>query len=141
MNTNPSCSDDSPPPSRVRLAQLVHFEYRSLAMRRLGVTAEWRSLEWTADAVCTYNDGTAIGEACSQCPVTGECLAAAIATDDIAGWRGGLSRSDRECLWAGMERTYRDVCDLELMRIDTDRTPNHRIADRTRHNTENGQRS
>ena len=38
---------DSPPPSRQRLADLVVFEYRSLVMRRLDVTAEWRGLEWT----------------------------------------------------------------------------------------------
>ena len=114
MEHQPSCVD-SPPPSRQRLAQLVYFEYRSMVMRRLEVTAEWR------------------------CPVTGECLAA-IATDDIAGWRG-LSRCDRECLWAGMERTYRDVCDLELMRIDTNRATNHTRADRAREDTEDGQRS
>ena len=140
MNTRSSCSD-SPPPSRQRLAQLVYFEYRSLVMRRLDVTAEWRGLEWTGDASCTYKDGAADGEACSQCPVTGECLAAAMATDDIAGWRGGLSRPDRECLWAGMERTYRDVCDLELMGIDTNRATTHRHADRARRDTENGQRA
>jgi hypothetical protein len=72
-------------------------------------------------------------------PVTGECLAAAIATDDLAGWRGGLSRPDRECLWAGMQRTYRDICDLELMRIDTHRATKQRPADRARRHTENGQ--
>jgi hypothetical protein len=138
VNTDPSSSDDSPPPSRALLAQMVYFEFRSMVMRRLEVTAEWRGLEWTTDAVCTYNDGTANGEACARCPVTGECLAAAIATDDIADWRGGLSRADRECLWAGMERTYRDVCDLELMRTDPLRATRHRHPHR---NTKNGQRS
>jgi len=138
VNTNPSSRDDSPPLSRVRLAQLVSFEYRSLVLRRLDVTVEWRGLQWTEDAVCTYNAGTANGAACSRCPVAGPCLAAAIATDDIAGWRGGLSRADRECLWAGMERTYRDLCDLELMRVDTHRATRHRHP---RRNTENGHRS
>jgi len=137
MEHQPSCVD-SPPPSRQRLARLVYFEYRSRVMRRLEVAAEWRGLEWTGDAACTYKDGASGGEACSRCPVTGECLAAALATDDIAGWRGGLSRSDRECLWAGMERTYRDVCDLELMRVDTNRVTNHTHADRTRHDYGNG---
>jgi hypothetical protein len=132
---------DSPPPSRQRLADLVVFEYRSLVMRRLAVSAEWRGLEWTGDAACTYKDG-ADGHVCSRCPVTGECLAAAIATDDLAGWCGGLSRSDRERLWAGMERTYRDVCDLEPMRIETNRaTTHHTRADRKRRNIEDGQRS
>ena len=141
MEHQPSCVD-SPPPSRQRLAELVYFEYRSMVMRRLDVTAEWRGLEWTADAACTSKYGAADGQACSRCPVTGECLAAAIATDDLAGWRGGLSRSDRECLWAGMERTYRDVCDLELMRIDTNRaTTHHTRADRKRRNIDDGQRS
>lgn len=140
MNTNPSWSDDSPPPPRARLAQLMSFEYRSLVMRRLDVTAEWRGLDWTADAVCTYGVGAANGAACSRCPVAGECLAAAIATDDPAGWRGGLSRDDRECLWAGMERTYRDVSDLELMRIDTRRASRPRPPGRARPNMEDGQR-
>ena len=140
MNTNPSSRDDSPPPSRVRLAQLVSFEYRSLVLRRLDVTVEWRGLEWTEDAVCTYNAGTANGAACSRCPVAGQCLAAAIATDDIAGWRGGLSRADRECLWAAMERTYRDLFDLELMRVDTNRATHHARADRARENSGDGQR-
>ena len=131
---------DSPPPSRQRLADLVVFEYRSLVMRRLDVTAEWRGLEWTGDAACTYQDGAADGQACSRCPVAGECLAAAIATDDIAGWRGGLSRPDRQCLWAGMERAYRDVCDLELLRIDTGRETHHARADRALKVAEGGGR-
>lgn len=141
MNTDTSSSENSPPPSRVLLARWVYFEYRAMIMRRLDVTAEWRSLEWTADAVCTYNAGTASGEACSRCPVTSECLAAAIATDDIADWRGGLNRTDRECLWAGMERTYRDVCDLETMRSATQRQTKRRHSDRTRQSSENGPRS
>lgn len=132
---------DSPPPSRQRLADLVVFEYRSLVIRRLDVTANWRGLEWTGDAACTSKDVAADGEACSRCPVTGECLAAAIATDDIAGWRGGLSRTDRERLWAGMERTYRDGCDLQLMRIDTHRATKRTRTDRARRDAEDGQRS
>ena len=131
---------DSPPTSRQRLADLVVFECRTLVMRRLDVTAEWRALEWTADAACTSTDGAADGQACSRCPVAGECLAAAIATDDIGGWRGGLSRPDRQCLWAGMERAYRDVCDLELMRIDTGRATHHARADRARKVAEGGGR-
>jgi hypothetical protein len=114
MQHQPS-SVDSPPPSRQRLAELVYFEYRSMVMRRLDVTAEWRGLEWTADAACASKDGAADGQACSRCPVTGECLAAA------------------------MERTYRDVCDLELMRVDTNRATNHTHVDRSRHDYENGE--
>ena len=89
---------------------------------RLGVTAEWRGLDWTDDAACADHAEATPG-LCGRCPVAGECLAAAVASDDPADWRGGLSRADRECLWAGMERTYRDVRDLELMRIDAGRLP------------------
>ena len=53
-----------------------------------------------------------------------ECLAAAVASDDRAEWRGGLNRADREHLWAGLERTYREVRDLELMRLDVNRLAN-----------------
>ena len=60
-------------------------------------------------------------ELCGRCPVVAECLAAAVASDDRAEWRGGLNRADRERLWAGLERTYRDVRDLELMRLDVSR--------------------
>ena len=38
----------------------------------------------------------------------------------------------------GFERTYRDLCDLELMRVDTHRATRHRHPHR---NTENGHRS
>jgi hypothetical protein len=108
------------PVSRQRLVDLVVFEYRSLVVRRLGVTAEWRVLEWTDSAAC-LEQSDATESMCRRCPVMGECLAAALASDDRAEWRGGLNRSDREALWSGMERTYREVRDLELMRIDVDR--------------------
>lgn len=107
----------SPPLARERLKDLVVFEYRALVVRRLGVTAEWRVLEWTADAACR-DRAAATPPVCHRCPVVAECLAAAIATDDGAEWRGGLSRSDREHLWQGLERTYREVRDFELMRLD-----------------------
>ncbi len=35
--------------------------------------------------------------------------------------RGGMNRSDREQLWSGLERTYREVRDFELMRLDVNR--------------------
>ncbi|MBA8792837.1 hypothetical protein FHX74_000431 [Friedmanniella endophytica] len=108
------------PMSRQRLMDLVVYEYRTLVVRRLGVTAEWRVLEWTDSAACA-NRLTATEDTCQHCPVAAECLAAAIASDDRAEWRGGLDREDRERLWAGMERTYREVRDLELMKLDVDR--------------------
>lgn len=118
-------SIESSPVSRDRLVDLVVFEYRSLVVRRLGVTAEWRVLEWTDSAACA-DEPEATASTCRRCPVVGECLAAALASDDRAEWRGGLSRDDREHLWAGMERTYRDVRDLELMRFDVDHLVNGR---------------
>jgi len=110
-------SDDSPAVTSARLSYLVGFEYRSLVVRRLGVTAEWRVLEWTADAACRES-GASSPRVCNQCSVAPECLAAAISTDDPAEWRGRLSRADREHLWSGLERTYREVRDFELMRLD-----------------------
>lgn len=115
----------SAPVSRERLIDLVVFEYRSLVLRRLGVTAEWRVLEWTDSAACS-DQAPATASTCRRCPVVGECLAAALASDDRAEWRGGLNRADREHLWAGMEQTYREVRDLELMRLDVDRLINGR---------------
>lgn len=103
-----------------RLVDLVVFEYRSLVVRRLGVTAEWRVLEWTDAAVCADHP-EATPELCGRCPVVAECLAAAVASDDRAEWRGGINRADREQLWAGLERTYREVRDFELMRLDVNR--------------------
>ena len=102
-----------------RLVDLVVFEYRSLVVRRLGVTAE-RVLEWTDAAACA-DQPEATPDHCGRCPVIAECLAAAIASDDRAVSRGGLDRADREHLWAGLERTYREVRDFELMRLDVNR--------------------
>jgi hypothetical protein len=139
MNQKPD-NVDSAPVSRQRLVDLVVFEYRSLVVRRLGVTAEWRVLEWTDSAACADQD-EATPKLCGRCPVVAECLAAAVASDDRAEWRGGLDRADREHLWAGLERTYREVRDLELMRLDV-----NRLASRTGHRhldptTRNGERS
>lgn len=117
------CSEAQPvsgPVDHQRLVDLVVFEYRSLVVRRLGVTAEWRVLEWTNSAAC-LGQNEANREMCGRCPVIAECLAAAVASDDRAEWRGGLSRADREQLWSGLERTYREVRDFELMRLDVNR--------------------
>lgn len=104
---------------RQRLVDLGVFEYRSLVVRRLRVPAEWRVLEWTDSAACS--DSEATPATCERCPVRAECLAAALASDDRAEWRGGISRADREQLWTGLERTYREVRDFELMRLDVSR--------------------
>ena len=124
---------DSTPVSRQRLDGLAVLEHRTRVVDRLGVTAEWRGLEWTDQAACA-NHGTCTSRLCGRCPVVAECLAAAVATDDHAEWRGGLSRADREHLWAALERTYLQVRDLELMRMDASRLPRvgvvHRPDDR-----------
>ena len=112
--------DANPPVSYQHLVDLVVFEYRSLVVRRLSVTAEWRVLEWTDSAACADEPATT-RELCARCPVAAECLAAAIASDDRAEWRGGLNRADRQQLWVGLERTYREVLDFELMKIDVSR--------------------
>lgn len=110
----------SPPVDRQRLLELVLYEYRSLVVRRLGVTAEWGVLEWTDEAACA-DSLAATPSHCGRCPVVAECLAAALASDDPAQWRGGTDRGDREHLWAGLERTYREVRDFELLRFDVSR--------------------
>ena len=123
---------DSTPVSRQRLDGLAVLEYRTRVVNRLGVTAEWRGLEWT-DQAAGANHGTSTSRLCGPSPVA-ECLAAAVATDDHAEWRGSLSRPDREHLWAALERTYLQVRDLELMRMDASRLPRvgvvHRLDDR-----------
>lgn len=125
--------------SRQRLVDLVVFEYRSLVVRRLGVTAEWRVLEWTDSAACADQE-EATPRLCGRCPVVAECLAAAVASDDHAEWRGGLDRDDREHLWAGLERTYREVRDLELMRLDVNRLANRTGMRHLNEASRNGER-
>ena len=125
--------------SRQRLVDLVVFEYRSLVVRRLGVTAEWRVLEWTDSAACADQE-QATARLCGRCPVVAECLAAAVASDDHAEWRGGLDRDDREHLWAGLERTYREVRDLELMRLDVNRLVNRTGLRHLNEASRNGER-
>ena len=113
----------SEPVDRDRLVDLIQYEYRSLVVRRLGVTAEWGVLDWTHNAAC-HTAGTVTEQLCLRCPVRAQCLAAAIASDDPAQWRGGVNRADREHLWTGLERTYREVRDFELMRLDVNRLAN-----------------
>lgn len=111
--------EESSTPQQDRLSAFVRSEYRSLVVRRLKVTAEWRILEWLQDAACKTT-GTATEETCRSCRVWAECLGAALATDDPAEWRGALNRRDRQRLWVTIERTYREVRDLELDQLDYD---------------------
>ena len=140
MEQQQPSNDDSPPLYGQRLDHLVVFAYRSQVLHRLAVTAEWRGLDWTDDAACAGH-AAATPRLCGRCPVVAPCLAAALASNDRAAWRGGLHRSDRDCLWAGLERTYRDVRDLELMRFDVARLPRRDVAARPDEYARNGHRS
>ena len=59
--------------SRQRLVDLVIFEYRSLVVRRLGVTAA----EWSGPTAACANQDKATLDMCQRCPIAAECLAAA----------------------------------------------------------------
>lgn len=113
---DPNQPSDSTPVNPQRLRDLIALEYRSIVLRRLCVTVEWRILDWLATASCTDRE-EATEVTCSRCSVVAECLAAAVATDDTADWRGGLNRADRGRLWSGLDRTYRELRDLESMRL------------------------
>ena len=127
----------SAPVSGQRLDGLAVLEYRTKVVDRLGVAAEWRGLDWTNQAACA-NHVNSTARLCGRCPVVAECLAAAVTTDDHAEWRGGLSRVDREHLWAALERTYREVRDLELMRMDVSRIARHGVVRRLDDRLQNG---
>ena len=140
MEQQDPSGDENAPLSRQRLVDLVVFESSARVLRRLGVTADWRALHWTDDAACTDHD-EATPQLCARCPVAGPCLAAAMTSDDRTEWRGGLYLSDRDGLWTGMERTYRDVCDLELMRLDITCLPRRDVMPRPNGHPQNGHRS
>ena len=95
MTGNQHGQPNSPAVSRQRLVDLTAYESRTTKIRRLGVTVEWRSLDWLDVAGCA-DSTAATPSTCSQCPVVAECLAAALASDDPAEWRGGLERADRD---------------------------------------------
>jgi len=123
----------SAPVSRQRLDELAVFEYRTVVVSRLGVMTEWRGLDWTDRAGCA-DQAASTPTVCGRRPVLAECLAASVTTDDRSEWRGGLSRADWEHLWTALERTYREVRDLELMRMDAGQLARrgvvHRLSDR-----------
>ena len=130
----------SAPVSRQRLDELAVFEYRTMVVGRLGVMAEWRGLDWTDESACA-GQVASTPTLCGRCAAVAECLAASVTTDDHSEWRGGLSRSDREHLWAALERTYRDVRDLELMRMDVGQLSRRGIVRRLGDRDPKGSRS
>ena len=81
------------PPDQDLLRHLVSYEYRSMVIRQLQITVEWQSIEWLDLAAC--REAAATQQTCRRCPVRAPCLAAAIAIDDPAGWRGGVTRDER----------------------------------------------
>ena len=91
MDINRS-SDSAPVSSAASGSTWSSSSTASLVVRRLDVTAEWRGLDWTGRRRL-HRPVARHARLCGRCPVAGECLAAAIATDDLADWRGGLEPS------------------------------------------------
>lgn len=79
------------------IRELVQFEYRSMVIRQLQVTVGWQQIEWLDQAACSPSD-VATRQICAGCPVRAPCLAAALAVDDPAPWRGGVNKNEREAL-------------------------------------------
>ena len=99
------------------IRDLVRFEYRSMVIRQLQVTIEWQHLEWLDLAACRRTDA-ATRQSCIGCPVRAQCLAAALAIDDPAEWRGAVSRQEREELWERLESIFLDLRDCNFMHMD-----------------------
>lgn len=99
------------------LRNLISLEYRSMVIRQLQVTVEWQQIEWLDSAACRPSKVTT-RQTCASCPVRAPCLAAAIAVDDRAEWRGGVSRQEREELWERLESVFNDLRGRSFMQID-----------------------
>lgn len=96
---------------------LVAFEYRSMVIRQLQITVEWQQIEWLDFAACRSGQPAA-RDTCGVCPVRAECLSAALATDDEAEWRGGVSRDERGELWQALEGAFVTLRDRDFMQLD-----------------------
>ncbi|MBA3529714.1 MAG: WhiB family transcriptional regulator [Propionibacteriaceae bacterium] len=110
-------SDPKPTPDPQQIAGLVGFEYRSMVLRQLQITVEWQQIEWLDFAACRRS-GVATRQTCIGCPVRAQCLAAALAVDDQAGWRGAVSRPEREDLWGQLEAAFLALRDKNFMHLD-----------------------
>ena len=51
-------------------------------------------------------------------PRPSPCLAAAIAIDDPAEWRGGVTRDERDLLWEQLESAFLTLRDHDFTRLD-----------------------
>ena len=96
---------------------LVEFEYRSMVIRQLQITVEWQQIEWLDQAACSPS-GVATQQTCAACPVRSPCLAAALAMDDPAPWRGGVCHKEREELWEHLESVFTDLRDRGFVHLD-----------------------
>jgi len=105
------------PPDPELIRQLVNYEYRSMVIRQLQITVEWQSIEWLDLAGCRAS-GAATQRACRGCPVRAQCLAAAIAIDDQATWRGGITRNERIDLWQQLESAFHILRDHNFTLLD-----------------------
>ena len=88
-----------------------------MVLRQLQVTVDWQQIEWLDFAVCRRERPISL-DTCSACPVRAECLSAAMAADDDAEWRGGVSRAEREHLWQALERAFLTLRDRDFMHLD-----------------------
>ena len=115
MNDDPNVPTRMPLDRR-RLLDLVLFEYRSLVVRRLGITNEWGTLDWTDSAACAGR-AEATPDRCERCP-SGRSVSPPRSRPMIAPSGAAESTARREQIWAGMEATYREVRDVELLHLD-----------------------
>ena len=100
------------------IRSLVEFEYRSMVIRQLQITVEWQQIEWLDQASCLPYGLIATQRTCARCPVRSPCLAAALAVDDPAPWRGGICQEERTELWQHLESVFTSLQDCGFMRLD-----------------------
>ncbi|HET9871328.1 MAG TPA: WhiB family transcriptional regulator [Propionibacteriaceae bacterium] len=88
-----------------------------MELRQLQVTVVWQQIEWLDFAACRRGR-PATRDTCAGCPVRAECLSAALAADDEAEWRGGVSPDERKDLWQALEQAFVTLRDREFMHLD-----------------------
>jgi hypothetical protein len=91
-----------PADDKVALAEYARLEYRRLVVDHADLPISWRNLDWLDRAACRYMLAPDHGM-CEACPVSKECLGAALLVDDPARLRGGLTRPERVDLWSALE--------------------------------------
>jgi hypothetical protein len=88
--------------NREGLTGFARVEYRQLVLQHSDLPASWRNLGWLDRAACRYVLAPDHGM-CEACPVSRDCLTAALLLDDQALLRDGLDRSERVDLWMVLE--------------------------------------